>query len=204
MSSTIKLKCCCGKVSGVATNISPETGNHIVCMCDDCQAFARFLENSEGVLDENGGTHLFQLTPNKIAIHSGREYLKCLQMGPKGLKRWYADCCKTPIANTVSLKISLVGLFTNFIDFGNTKISKNEVIGPIRYRVMGKYGQGELPKNTHHKFPLLLILKMAKTILIGRLQKKYVPNTFFDNKTGKSFSQEMILSKDEREKLKYS
>lgn len=39
----VKLKCSCGKVQGVATNVSPSNGNRIVCCCSDCQAFIKMV-----------------------------------------------------------------------------------------------------------------------------------------------------------------
>ncbi|OUR93771.1 hypothetical protein A9Q84_18850 [Halobacteriovorax marinus] len=199
---TIPLKCTCGKIQGIAKNITPKAGNHIVCMCVDCQAFAHYLGKSKESLDENGGTHIFQITPKQVEVTVGREHLKCMQMSPKGLKRWYADCCKMPIANTLSFKISFVGLFTTFIDFENTELSKDELLGPIICRGMGKYGKGKLPDDTHQKFPIILIFKMIKTILIGKVIKSYLPNTFFNKETGNAITKEIILSKKEREKLK--
>lgn len=43
---------------------------------------------------------------------------------------------------------------------------------------------------------------MIKTILIGKVTKSYLPNTFFDKETGNAISKEIVLSKEERKKLK--
>ena len=52
MSTQVSLKCRCGTLRGVATDVSPATGNRVVCHCDDCQAFARFLGVLTRFLDD--------------------------------------------------------------------------------------------------------------------------------------------------------
>jgi hypothetical protein len=54
-------------VRGVATNVAPDTGSRVVCYCDDCQAFAKWL-GGDGLTDAKGGTDLFQLTPSQLAL----------------------------------------------------------------------------------------------------------------------------------------
>ena len=102
MSTEVPLKCSCGSVQGVARDVSPKTGNRLVCMCDDCQAYAHHLGRAEHILDRNGGTEVFQLTPSQLTLTEGREHLRCLRLKEKGLMRWYAGCCNTPVANTLA------------------------------------------------------------------------------------------------------
>jgi len=56
----VKLGCSCGSVEGLATNISESSGNRVVCCCDDCQKFADFLQHDQSIVDEFGGTEIFQ------------------------------------------------------------------------------------------------------------------------------------------------
>ena len=92
MSTRVDLRCQCGAVRGLANTVAPDTGMHVVCMCDDCQAFAHFLERDD-VLDASGGTAIFQLRPAQLEITAGREHLRCMRLSEKGLLRWYAGCC---------------------------------------------------------------------------------------------------------------
>jgi hypothetical protein len=55
-SKMLKLACQCGYVRGVATEVAPNSGFRFICYCQDCQAFARFLERPD-VLDRAGGTY---------------------------------------------------------------------------------------------------------------------------------------------------
>lgn len=72
----IPLKCRCGKVRGAVANAGPERGCRLVCYCDDCQKSANHL-GSEGVLDELGGTDIYQTTPAQVTITEGADELKC-------------------------------------------------------------------------------------------------------------------------------
>ena len=108
------LSCSCGSVQGIAENISPTAGNHLICYCEDCQQFAEKLGKKE-LLDEHGGSEIFQLPPNKLKITHGKDQLRCLKLTPKGPTRWYADCCKTPVANSFSAGLPMVGLIAPFI-----------------------------------------------------------------------------------------
>src|SRR5262249_49832287 len=58
----LPLRCRCGRVRGVASDVSSSSGFRFVCYCEDCQAFARFLERPD-VLDPAGGTDIFQSFP---------------------------------------------------------------------------------------------------------------------------------------------
>jgi Family of unknown function (DUF6151) len=63
----LPLRCRCGRVRGVASNVSPSSGFRFVCYCKDCQAFARFLKRPD-VLDPAGGTDIFQMPPGRVKL----------------------------------------------------------------------------------------------------------------------------------------
>jgi hypothetical protein len=101
---------------GVASDVSPSTGLRFVCYCKDCQAFARFLERAEDVLDPAGGTDIFQMPPARIQLTAGTDALRCLRLSDNVL-RWYTDCCRTPIANTAAgPRFPLAGVIHSFMD----------------------------------------------------------------------------------------
>src|SRR5262245_25612243 len=100
MPDDLAIRCDCGAVRGVARGVSGERGNRVVCYCDDCQSFAHVLERSEDTLDAHGGTEIFQMSPAQLEFTAGADRLACLRLTPKGLLRWYASCCRTPIGNT--------------------------------------------------------------------------------------------------------
>src|SRR4051812_24670077 len=98
MKHAVRLECSCGGVTGTASNVSPRTGNRLICMCDDCQAYAHHLGRADDILDAYGGTDIFQLTPSQVVISSGRDRMRCVRLTDKGILRWYAGCCNTPMA----------------------------------------------------------------------------------------------------------
>ncbi|MBF9030790.1 hypothetical protein HKCCE3408_10340 [Rhodobacterales bacterium HKCCE3408] len=87
--------CRCGKLR---LRVEIKGGKRGICYCRDCQAFARHV--SGGVtLNAAGGTDLYPTLPERIEIVAGAEHLALLRLSPKGMFRWYAGCCGTPLAN---------------------------------------------------------------------------------------------------------
>lgn len=93
------LACRCGAMHWTIAADAP--GTHVECYCADCQTFARHLKATDW-LDGAGGTELFQTLPHAVRFTAGAENLRLLRLSPKGLMRWYAGCCGTPIANTLA------------------------------------------------------------------------------------------------------
>lgn len=123
----VVVSCKCGTLKGVLHDCSTKTGSHVMCYCKDCQAGARYL-NAIHVLNEFGGTDIFQTVPSHVEITEGQDKLACFRLSPKGLVRWYADCCNTPMFNTLgSPKLSFVGIATAVMQGDEYQ----ELIGPL-------------------------------------------------------------------------
>ena len=109
MTDTHELRCKCGSLRGEI--LCQGTSNRALCYCADCQAFARYLGKPDQLLDSRGGTHVVQLAQTRLRFTQGKEHLAVMRLGPGGLMRWYANCCKTPVGNTLANpKISFIGL----------------------------------------------------------------------------------------------
>ncbi|WP_270728491.1 DUF6151 family protein [Shimia sp. Alg240-R146] len=109
----IAIACRCGEFGAVLKDASPKTGSHVQCYCKDCQAGAHALGAADTLMPR-GGTDIFQTTQAGIEITKGAEHLAAYRLSPRGLIRWYAACCDTPVFNTLgSTKLSFVGLFVN-------------------------------------------------------------------------------------------
>jgi hypothetical protein len=199
----VPLKCACGKLKGIAKDLSPVQGRRIVCLCDDCQAFALYLGQAKLVLDQNGGTEILQMLPANLEITHGIENLKCLRLSDKGMLRWYAGCCNIPIANTAPYsKMPYTGVVHSILDFAGDARSREASLGPVRARIQGKFGIGNLPEGTHQKVPPGLILRIMGFLISGLLRGKYAPSPFFNRQTGKPTVEPYILSANEREALR--
>lgn len=179
----VPLKCRCGAVQGTAHNVSSKNGTRLVCYCSDCQAFARHLGKEEEVLDANGGTDIFQLTPAQVEITQGAEQLRCLRVTEKGVHRWYTDCCKTLIGNTANAKLPFVGLIHTFFDMESMddKGVRDQHLGPVRFHVQGQHAIGHPNVDKlHAAFPPRLIGRTIRKMFVDRLRGKNRPTPFYD------------------------
>ena len=91
-------RCACGQLQGRVAQ--PGRGVRATCYCRDCQAYAHLLGQPDRVLDAAGGTEVVATQATRVRFTSGTESLACLSLSPRGLLRWYARCCQTPVANT--------------------------------------------------------------------------------------------------------
>ena len=139
----VAFTCECGSLEGIAHGVSPRTGNHCVCYCVDCQCFARYLDRADEVLDDNGGTAIFQLSAGKVEITKGQEHLACMRLSPNGLMRWYARCCNSPVANTLeSTALPFAGMIMTLFGAGRAHVEA-EPFGKIRARVQTEEAIGD-------------------------------------------------------------
>lgn len=181
MPNIVELECSCGTVKGNIT-VAPKSFFHVHCLCSDCQAFATHLNNADKILDEHGGSELFQTYPDLMEITEGQDKIGGLQLKPKGLYRWYTTCCNMPLANTMSSSnIPFVGVSVKLMKFVNEQ-EKLDAIGPVTLKAFGKSAIGEMPKDTHPKFPLSFMPKMLRFMFWGMFKKRNNPSPFFNGK----------------------
>lgn len=186
----VPLKCECSKVQGLATHISPGYGNRIICYCNDCQAFANYLERGSSILDEYGGTDIFQLSPSQVKITAGKEHIRCIRLRPKGLYRWYTNCCKTPIGNTMSAALPFVGMIHNFMDDGG---KRDEYLGPVLAYTLVKSAKETLPDERKQGFPFKVTVRGICKLIVWKIKGLNQPSPFF-NPDGTPVSEPEILS----------
>jgi hypothetical protein len=163
----------------VLTNL--RSVNHAVCYCGDCQAFAQALGQADRVLDARGGSEIIQTLPKNLTLTQGLDALACLRLTPKGLFRWYAGCCRTPIGNTLPTRnLSFVGLLHSCLQ--SSDVSLDEAFGPVTTWVNTRSAKGE-PKP-----PQVGANKMLgwffRTALTARFNGDYKRTPFFHPETG--------------------
>ncbi len=164
----LALQCRCGQVSGRAIKVTPAAATRVVCYCRDCQRFANWLDAAEQTLDSWGGTDIFQLPPARLQIHQGHEHIRCLRLSEKGLYRWYAGCCKTPIGNSLKPSVPLIGLISSFVSDSQAELKT----GPVCARVNLGGATAQIPSSLISAAPsrgylLRLLGKMASWKLRG-------------------------------------
>lgn len=178
--TSINLKCDCGAVTGTATDLSPSSGNRIICCCSDCQAFAAHLKREQDVLDEFGGTEIYQCTPSQISIEQGHDKLQSMRLTKKGLLRWHTSCCNTPVANTVKAGLPFVGLIHSFME-GNSS-DRDPILGPVKTAIQTQHTKGSPTyPDQSLKFPLGMTAGIIKNMLVWKIQGKHKPNAFFSS-----------------------
>jgi hypothetical protein len=199
MSTQMRIRCSCGEVQGVARDIDRRR-TRLACYCRDCQCFAWFLERPE-LLDRHGGSEVVQLTPARVSFHAGHDRLACMRLSPSGLWRWYASCCRTPLANTM-LKPAFVALLSSAWDPELDADGREALLGKVRAHVNGPghaAADGSVPKID--KVPLGAIAASIRVILGGVLRGEQRPSPFFEN-DGTPKVAPRVLELAEREALR--
>jgi hypothetical protein len=183
------LQCRCGTVQGLVSE--PRGANRVVCYCKDCQAFAHFLGRAGEVLDERGGSDVIQVLPKNVTFTRGIESLACMRLTEKGLVRWYARCCNTPIGNTLATpKLSFVGLV-------HSCLAKplDDAFGPVRVWVNTGSAKGN-PKPKAVGVGAM-IRWFITTPLKARFNGDYKHTPFFRADTGAPIVNPRVLSSGE-------
>lgn len=180
-------------------DVSGDQGNRIVCYCDDCQSFAHFLDGADQILDAHGGTDIFQMSPAGFEITQGGDHLACMRLRPGGLLRWYADCCRTPIGNTLGTRqVPFVGLIHSCTDHTSHGRTRDEALGPVRARVHARFATGDRAAlDAHDRAPASMLLRFAWIVLKARLRGDHRRSAFFDDRTGDPTATPHVLTEDE-------
>lgn len=194
----VQMSCRCGAVRGLVANASPKTVNRVVCYCDDCQAFAHFLGRPD-LLDPQGGSDIVQMAPARLTFVQGQNNILGLRLTPKGLHRWYARCCNTPLGNMVSPAVPFVGIVSAAFDVSGQ--SPDQIFGKPIAAIKGEYALGDPPPGSKGIGLALMVRTIAK-VLGWRLKGLAWPHPFFDRATGKALYPVVSLTAEEREALR--
>ena len=194
----LPLACACGAVHWDARDVSAGRGNHVVCYCDDCQAFAHALGCADRVLDANGGSEIFQISPARIELRTGSEHLACLRLRPKGLLRWYTSCCRTPVGNTLaSRQVPFVGLVLRRAEGESERRAREAALGPVRGAFNAQFAVGDREVLVgHDRVPVTLFLRLLRIMVAARLRGEHARSPFF-TASGEPIAEPRVLTDDE-------
>lgn len=186
MANSITYSCQCGKVHAEVSPVGEEKGNHLICYCSDCRAYARHLGQEDRLLDDAGGTQIYQAMPNQIKNLVGAEHLAFIQLTEDGVYRWYASCCNTPFANTLATpQFPLAGMPV-------ANLSDIEALGPVIAHVgtreatspVEEFGQDRVMKRT------------LKKVAIQKAAGLWKKTPFFSAKSGTPIVTKTELNED--------
>jgi hypothetical protein len=188
------LQCTCGTLKGYIRH--PERVNRVICYCRDCRAFAHFLGRPADILDAQGGTDVIQTVPANVSLTEGQQVLACMRLTEKGLVRWYAKCCNTPIGNTLAdFRISFVGLVHTCLQNSHRPLDGS--FGPVRMWSFTKGAKGFVKPR-----PVAMIagmLRFIPMVMRVRINGDYRRTPFFSADTGAPVATAKILSRGERD-----
>ena len=193
----VPLRCACGRLRGIARGVTAADGTRVICYCDDCQAYARFLGRDD-ILDAWGGTDTFQTAPARVRLTEGTDELRCVRLSGRGMFRWYAGCCRTPIGNTVGPRVPFVGITHTFMDHAGDGRARDAVLGPPVARVHGAFAYGDVPAGVTRKFTVRVAARTVGMIARWWLARAGSPSPFFDAVTRAPRVAPQVLTPAER------
>ena len=169
----LSLRCECGRVQGRVE--TEQLYVRATCYCNDCQAYARWLDRP-GLTDAQGGTDIVAMNPAAVHFTSGDEQIACMSLSEKGLLRWYAACCRTPLGNTPrDARTSYVGIVTTGLSPAR---EVDEAFGPKGKTVINSGSAKGNVKPTPVGF-VVGGLRIARKIVAAKMRKQK-PTLFFD------------------------
>jgi hypothetical protein len=166
----------------------------VLCYCDDCQAFLHRIDRAD-LLDRHGGTDIVQVAPAMVRYLSGTERIAGVRLSAKGMYRWYASCCRTPLGNTVSAALPFIGMPTEIFR------GQSDVFGAPRAKILAKFATNGKPEGASD-FPVAMLGHAVSLIAGWKLRGKTWPHPFFDRESRAPSWPVTTLSDSEREALR--
>lgn len=191
------LRCRCGTLRGNVGH--PEKASRVVCYCKDCQSFAHFLGKPDDVLDSLGGTESVATLSQYVEFTQGLEALACMSLSPKGVLRWYASCCNTPIGNTLrDRRIAYVALVHSCLP--GSSATREDAFGPVRLRANAASAKRSTESSWMRNVGGLvrILLPVARARLTG----SYRRTPFFHRGSGEPVAQPKVITREERASLR--
>lgn len=190
----LPLRCACGALHGQFAAL-PIPGARGVCYCDDCQAYARWLARA-GLLDAHGGTEVVHTWPARVRIEGGA--LSLLRLSPKGLHRWYAGCCRTPVANSFgSPRAPFCGLLRVAIAADDAQL---DALYGKAHGVQGRFAPGGVPPGAHASASFGVIVGAIGILARAAWAGGHAPTPFF-TADGAPVATATVLSAEDRARL---
>lgn len=198
MAQDVPVKCSCGKVTGMIRGLEAANSNHVRCPCAGCQSYAHYLGRADDMLDEGGYSNIFQINPASFEIHDGMDQVAGVRITDTGPIRWYADCCKTPLGNTLPRGgVAFLGVLPICTGHKGTSNAVVEMVGPVRAVANEKRKQslGEKLKSWG------MLMHLIRLMLWWRVSGGKSWKPFFDKETLRPIKKPIKLTDAERAAL---
>lgn len=193
---SIRIRCHCGKLQGELDTAA--VAARAKCYCTDCRAFARFLGNEIEILDGAGGTEVAAALPSGLRFTQGLDHLACMSLSPKGIYRWYANCCRTPVGNTPrNPKLPYVGVIRACLDASPAELDAALGREHIAAHTKTAYRKVE----TTPAATAWAVLRIGGKIVKARLTGSWKNNPFFVPDSATPVRTPQVISREQRQKL---
>lgn len=173
----MQISCDCGEFKAELAAFPKNTPGRLACYCKDCQAYLNRIERSD-VLDEYGGSEIIPVYPNELKILQGKESLKCYRLSRKGLFRWTAGCCNSPLFNTKP-GFPWTGIFHTA--YTNSDPTVLQSLGAIKSRIFGRDATGQPPFKIANTLNVKAMLCVMPFVIKGKLLNKSRGSDLFES-----------------------
>jgi hypothetical protein len=120
-----------------------------------------------------------------------------MRLSERGLLRWYAACCNTPIGNTLAdYRVSFVGLVHSCLE--GAGVSLDESFGPVRARVHTESAKGAVASSAVGMIGV--IVRFVAIVAGARIGGSYRRTPFF-SALGAPVAAPKVLDRGERTRL---
>lgn len=184
----LAFSCRCGGIKGALLPTGSRYGTLIRCHCRDCRAGELFHSQPDPAPD---GVSLVQTTPDRLRFERGRDKLALMRLSPKGMLRWYAGCCATPMFATLSRP----GL--PFVDVMANVVTNGDALGRVKATVFLPAPGGQ----HRHKGAMNMALQIFLRMGAARLSGRWRDTPFFDPDTGKPIAKAIIPDANTRKRI---
>ena len=173
---SLPLRCVCGALQGALAAVAePRTRGR--CYCYDCRAYGVWLGRDD-VLDAHGGTEVVQTWPSRVRLTAGVEQVRLMKLSPKGLHRWFAGCCRTPIANGFGPgRAPFLGLQARFVA-PDARPRLDELFGAA-HGVQGRFAPGGCPPGVHASASAGILWAATGMLVRGLWAGGHAPHPLF-------------------------
>lgn len=186
-------QCRCGAIRGHVR--SGGISNRVVCYCRDCRAFALHLGDADQTLNAAGGTEIVQVAQSRLVFSQGIQHLAVLRLRDKGMLRWYASCCQTPLGNTLRApQASFIGLIHTVLDPSKLDADFGPAIAQVHTQSAWRNGQ---PRT---KRLFVAVVKCLALMLTECLRGRCRHSPLFDS-LGRPCAQAQVLSPEQLKQL---
>ncbi len=183
---SIPLRCRCGQVQG---EVNAPAYVRATCYCKDCRAYAQWL-GTPGLLDAAGGVDVVAMAPSQLRFTAGASQVACMTLGERGILRWYAVCCRTPLGNTPRTPaVHYVGVSTACLEGAGKAV--DAAFGPAGRCVLNTQSATTPVRKTRLAF-LHGGLRIMAGILGAKLRSRR-DSPFFDADTGRPISEPEVV-----------